>query len=233
MNLMTCNVGTGVPNFVLEREDPNLAAAYNHKSVAEQNSIDLAWNTLMDPGFDNLRKCIYSSETELERFRKLLVNSVMATDIFDKELGLARKQRWEKAFSEAATSGTGVEDVHRKATIVIEHLIQASDVAHTMQHWHIYQKWNERLFQEMYTAFQRNRTEKDPSVNWFKGELDFFDFYIIPLAKKLKECGVFGVASDEYLNYAMKNRQEWENKGGEIVAKMVRKLNDGSNAGST
>ena len=24
--------------------------------------------------------------------------------------------------------------------------------------------------------------------------------YIIPLAKKLKDCGVFGVSSDEYLN---------------------------------
>jgi hypothetical protein len=30
-----------------------------------------------------------------------------------------------------------------KATIVIEHIIQASDVAHTMQHRHVYQKWLE------------------------------------------------------------------------------------------
>ena len=29
-----------------------------------------------------------------------------------------------------------------RATIVIEHIIQASDVSHTMQHWHVYQKWN-------------------------------------------------------------------------------------------
>lgn len=27
------------------------------------------------------------------------------------------------------------ESVNRKATIVIEHLVQASDVSHTMQHW--------------------------------------------------------------------------------------------------
>jgi 3'5'-cyclic nucleotide phosphodiesterase len=137
---------TGVPNFVLEKEAPNLASAYKHKSTAEQNSIDLAWNTLMDPGFDNLRKCIYSTESELERFRQILVNSVMATDIFDKKLGQLRKNRWAKAF-ETSTAGTSIptnvtlsptEDVHRKATIVIEHVIQASDVAHTMQHWHIY-----------------------------------------------------------------------------------------------
>jgi len=42
-------------------------------------------------------------------------------------------------------------------------------------------------------------------VGWDKGEIGFFfAFYIIPLAKKLKVCGDFGVTSDEYLNGAMK-----------------------------
>jgi hypothetical protein len=127
----------------LEKEDPQLAAAYKHKSTAEQNSIDLAWNALMDPGFENLRKCIYSTEAELDRFRKILVNSVMATDIFDKELGQLRKNRWAKAFPdlplpEAPSEMTTVEALNRKATIVIEHVIQASDVSHCMQHWYIY-----------------------------------------------------------------------------------------------
>lgn len=99
---------------------------------------------------------------------------------------------------------------NRKATIVIEHLIQASDVAHTMQHWHIYRKWNERFFVECYQAYKDGRAEKDPSIGWYQGEIGFFDFYIIPLARKLKECGVFGVSSDEYLNYAVHNRQEWQ-----------------------
>ena len=58
----------------------------------------------------------------------------------------------------------------------------------------------------MHKAYREGRAEKDPSEFWFKGEIGFFDFYIIPLAKKLKECGVFGVSSDEYLNYAIKNR---------------------------
>ena len=57
----------------------------------------------------------------------------------------------------------------------------------------------------------------------YKGEIGFFDFYVIPLAKKLKECGVFGVSSDEYLNYATKNRQEWEAKGAKIVEGLIQK----------
>jgi len=105
--------------------------------------------------------------------------------------------------------------MNRKATIVIEHIIQASDVAHTMQHWHIYIKWNERLFQEMYKSFLEGKAAVDPSIGWYEAEMGFFDGYVIPLAKKLKDCGVFGVASDEYLAYALENRREWEMKGKE------------------
>jgi pyrroloquinoline quinone (PQQ) biosynthesis protein C len=90
-----------------------------------------------------------------------------------------------------------------------------------MQHWHVYQKWNERLFHEMYAAYRGGRMAKDPVEGWYKGELWFFDNYVIPLAHKLKECGVFGVSSAEYLNYALENRDEWERKGKDICDRMV------------
>ena len=53
----------------------------------------------------------------------------------DKELIALRNARWEKAFYGKGQTEEEDETVsrNRKATIVIEHLIQASDVAHTMQ----------------------------------------------------------------------------------------------------
>eukprot|EP00957_Ditylum_brightwellii_P148228 11286187-Ditylum_brightwellii.AAC.1 len=83
-----------------------------------------------------------------------------------------------------------------------------------MQHWHIYRKWNILLL--IYLAYRAGRMAADPSTFWYKGELGFFDNYIIPLAKKLKDCNVFEVSSDEYLNYAKNNRAEWEDRGEEI-----------------
>ena len=210
----------GVPNMTLINEQSSTAIAYKNKSVAEQNSVDLAWDLLMDPSFLELRRTIYTTESEFRRFRQLVVNTVMATDIMDKDLSTLRKDRWNKAFS-AGECSKDVVAVNRKATIVIEHLIQASDVAHTMQHWHIYRKWNSRFFEEMRRAFKEGRSDNDPAQGWYKGEIGFFDFYVIPLAKKLKECGVFGVSSDEYLNYAQQNRQEWELKGEGLVAEML------------
>jgi len=211
----------GVPNAVLVREGSDMAIVYKNKSVAEQNSVDLAWELLMEPQYEDLRRCIYTTQEELESFRKLLVNAVLATDVMDKELGTLRKRRWDLAFRTEPSDlpqGESTCMTNRKATIVIEYMIQASDVAHTMQHWQIYTHWNEKFFQECYKAYKDGRSEKDPTEGWYEGELGFFDFYVIPLAKKLKECDVFGVSSDEYLNYAVSNRDEWSRRGKEMVA---------------
>eukprot|EP00538_Stauroneis_constricta_P003831 CAMPEP_0119558060 /NCGR_PEP_ID=MMETSP1352-20130426/9964_1 /TAXON_ID=265584 /ORGANISM="Stauroneis constricta, Strain CCMP1120" /LENGTH=80 /DNA_ID=CAMNT_0007605281 /DNA_START=17 /DNA_END=256 /DNA_ORIENTATION=+ len=72
----------GVSNMQLVKERDEMADLYGNKSVAEQNSVDLAWNLLMDPAYRNLRATMFANEAEKKRFRQLLVNSVMATDIF-------------------------------------------------------------------------------------------------------------------------------------------------------
>ena len=186
----------------------------------------------MDNSYKDLCACIFTNEDELNRFRQLVVNTVLATDIADRELAAARKERWAKAFAPENDSEhrNEIDIVNRKATIVIEHIIQASDISHTMQHWQIYLKWNERLYAEMHRAFRDGLSDKSPSSFWYEGELGFYDFYIIPLAKKLKECGVFGVSSAEYLNYAVENRKEWEKKGKDIVAEYVKKYDDSAEA---
>lgn len=125
----------GVPNATLVNERSMVARRYKNKSVAEQNSVDLAWELLMQSRFSKLRSSIYVDDTEMKRFRQLIVNSVMATDIVDPEQKAFRNARWEKAFhsSESILEDKHIE-INRKATIVIEHLIQASDVSHMMQH---------------------------------------------------------------------------------------------------
>ncbi len=259
----------GVSNPQLSKEIPALGERYRFQSVAEQNSVDISWDLLMQSKYSDLQKCIFSTKEEYARFRQLVVNTVLATDIFDPELKALRNMRWERAFHSDELhrdfDGSSIDDpssgcdldggddsnqehserptialwqkkpelslkrhkkrisTDRKATIVIEHIIQASDVAHTMQHWNVYKRWNEKLFQEMYVAYKMGRSPNDPSKGWYKGELWFFDNYIIPLAKKLDECGVFGVASDECLFNAIENRREWALKGEAVIEEMLER----------
>ena len=98
----------------------------------------------------------------------------MSTDICDAELKKLRNGRWDKAFKEpeqAVTPESSRDAVNRKATIVIEHIIQASDISHTMQHWHVYRKWNQNLFEELYVAYLNGRMDKDPAEFWCKFQL--------------------------------------------------------------
>eukprot|EP00934_Nitzschia_sp_Nitz4_P000158 Nitzschia sp. Nitz4//scaffold306_size21755//9910//13748//NITZ4_008590-RA/size21755-snap-gene-0.13-mRNA-1//1//CDS//3329547114//158//frame0 len=217
---------SGLPNAQLVKDKHPLAVKFDNKSVAEQNSVHLGWEMLMDPRFERLRKCIYQTNIERKRFRQLVINSVMATDIADRQVNEARHQKWVRAFAERESGGIPTalqmqEDMNKKSTAVIEHIIQVSDVAHTMQHWHIYRRWNERLFCEMYEAFKSGRVAVDPSTNWYVGEVGFFDYYLIPLAMKLEECGVFGEQGNEYISYVLKNKKEWERKGRQVVLDMV------------
>ena len=214
----------GVPNQTLIQEEPVLAKHYQNKSVAEQKSFDLAWGLLMEERYSDLRHAIYQTEQERVRFRQILVNAVMATDLLDQELQSFRANRWGKAFSESTADG-----IDHKATMVIETMMQASDVAHTIQHWHIYRKWNDLLFEEAYQAYSAGRSKTDPSEYWYDGEISFFDTTVIPIAQKIKDCGVFcSSSSDEFLKYALNNKKEWMVKGQALVAEMAEKCREGS-----
>ena len=205
----------------------------------------------MSPNFTELRGCLFLTETEPARFRQVVVNVVLATDIFDKELNDLQKSRWAKVFSEATKSGTKeCSDMH--AAIVIEHIVQASDASHTMQHWHGHRKWNECLSKKCPRRSKRDewawiqqcfgtRAKSDSSVQdsapcehgclqcvgtQFHSCLFFALFthnHIVPLAKKLAECNAFGVSSDECLNHAELNRAEWEERGKPLSPKWWKK----------
>lgn len=81
-----------------------------------------------------LEYAVCDRQTLSHHCKFLFLQTVMATDIVDKDLKALRNDRWDKAFKDKVEEDEE-KDVNRKATIVIEHLIQASDVAHTMQHW--------------------------------------------------------------------------------------------------
>jgi len=166
----------GASNAQLAKEEPGVAARYREKSIAEQNSFEISWDLLMADHFKNLREYIFSAPEDLIRFRQVLVNLVLATDLFDKENSNLRKARWAKAFDETAPADR--ESNALRATVLLEHIVQAGDISHCMQHWHVYQKWMRKFFNECVAAHDSGRMEKNPSHFWYKGELSFFDNYV-------------------------------------------------------
>ena len=212
----------GVPNAQLVDEEDPVASQFKNQSVAEQNSIVVAWELLLEPRFMHLRSCIYRTNIERKRFRQVLINSVLATDIADRKLHIQRKDRRDWAFPKKKADASN-NDMHRKATVAMENLIQMADVSPTMQSYDLYRLWNDRLFEEMLKAYQNGRAHFDPAETWYKGELGFFDHYVIPLAKFMKRTGVFGNKTGErFVVNATENRNTWKETGeGVLKAKVM------------
>jgi hypothetical protein len=208
----------GLTNDELVTSNHTLSREYGLRSIAELHSIHLALKTL--DKYPELQRHIYNTPQECARFHELLRRSVLATDIMDSDSAW----RWSKGFGANVSDDVDSNDVlDRKASIALEQIIQASDVAHTMQHWHVYCKWNEKLFMERYAAFQSGDSLDDPCKNWYDGELSFFDKYVVPLASRLREYGIYGASSEEYYGFAIENRREWEMKGRDVVASLIRR----------
>jgi 3'5'-cyclic nucleotide phosphodiesterase len=218
----------GVSNAQLVQEGDTLALKYHGKSAVEQNSMVIAWDLWMDPRFSDLRDCIFATDTELKHFRQIVVNAVMATDLFDDELRTMRATRWNISLGRGTVptddTSWSAEDTNRRTTIIVDLILQASDVSHTMQHFTIYKKWNLRLLDEMYAAYQHGRMTTDPIDCWYESELSFFDDIVIPLALKLQECNAFGASCNELLDFAQDNRMEWAEKGQELVREAAERL---------
>lgn len=89
----------------------------------------------MDDKYRDLQLCIYKDQEEFDRFRQIVVNMVMATDIFDKDFKAFREKRWKRAFEGVDPPKDDDELQNLRATVMLEHTIQASDVGHAMQHW--------------------------------------------------------------------------------------------------
>jgi hypothetical protein len=78
-----------------------------------------------------------------------------------------------------------------RATVVLETLILSADVAHNLQGWSHMVKWSHKLYWELHKANEAGRGF-DPSGGWHGGQIGFLESYIMPLANKLRDCGVFG-----------------------------------------
>ena len=212
------------------QENKALVNLYKQRSVSEQNAFELAWGLLMDNQFATLRRAIYQNKQEKARFRSIFLNAVLATDLFDMEKNAKICNQWERFFGDGSLSSsrnkTPAQQNHC-ATLVMEELIRASNISHTMQHFQVYRKWNARLFDESYQAYVDGKTDADPMEFWYAQELKFFDNTVIPLARRLQSCGVFGHRKEgnEYLDFAIKNRREWLFRGNAIVAEYRERWN--------
>jgi hypothetical protein len=160
----------------LKGVDKTMTSTYFGLSDRPHNSFETAWNLLLTPECDSVRRVIATDEAQLDQFRLLVENAVQSTD---------------------GARLTNSVPPELPSTELIHLIMQASKVVHAMQHWHIYCKWNERLFHEAMAAYYNGQHQQDPMKHWYQEELNFFDSIVIPVADQLKTSGFFDASIDE------------------------------------
>lgn len=97
-----------------------------------------------------------------------------------------------------------------RAIVVLETIMGAADVGHNLQGFPQMAKWSNRLYMELRKAFVENRGV-DVSPKWFENQIGFLESYLLPLAFRLEDTGVFGDYS--FSSIVEDNRDQWLTKG--------------------
>jgi 3'5'-cyclic nucleotide phosphodiesterase len=77
-----------------------------------------------------------------------------------------------------------------RESVIMETILKAADVGHNLQGFDQMALWSNRLFLELRRAFVQGRGES-PQDGWFRNQIGFLEAYLLPLARKLDDTGVW------------------------------------------
>lgn len=113
-----------------------------------------------------------------------------------------------------------------KVQCILEHLMKAADVAALMQSFDNLNKWSSRLYREQKASAVVARGD-DPEASWFEGQIVFMDIYIMPLARKLAEPGIFDDETSKlFAQCVQDNRARWLIEGQKKTDDLIATWNE-------
>ena len=162
------------------------------------------------------------------------VTNSVRPEAFRKRLGLRRSmdlggeeiEFYNGAHSIASTThepGRDDEPDELRAAVVMETIITAADVAHNLQGWDQMVIWSGRLYLELRKAFIEERGI-DPETRWYENQIGFLESYLLPLARRLEDTGVFGDELGQLFATTVEaNRDQWIQEGQDVTEAIVEK----------
>jgi len=107
-----------------------------------------------------------------------------------------------------------------KAEVLMETIMTAADVAHNLQGWNQMKKWSNRLYLELRKAYVAKRGF-DAQTKWFENQIGFLESYLLPLAHRLEDTGVFP-SNIEFAKIVEDNRDRWLTEGYDVAQDIIK-----------
>lgn len=125
------------------------------------------------------------------------------------------------------SKGLSAEETNElRKTVLMETILLACDVAHNLQGWDQMAKWSNRLYMELRKAFIHGRGA-DPTDGWYNNQIGFLEAYLLPLARRLDDTGVFGeTRGGIFAEIVHDNRDCWSREGMSLTANIIKTGNE-------
>ena len=83
--------------------------------------------------------------------------------------------------------------------------------------------WSGRLYFELRKAHVLRRGG-DPQIRWFENQIGFLESYLLPLARRLEDTGVFGdgALGQSFARIVEANRDMWLVEGQEVTDEIIQ-----------
>jgi hypothetical protein len=165
-----------------------------------------------------------SRQSSSSRYR-LRLGILRTVDLSGETIETYRRESMASASVSTETYSIDVdidEPDELKATVVMEVLMTAADVAHNLQGWEHMCKWSSMLYLELRCAYQASRGA-DPEPRWFENQIGFLESYLLPLARRLEDTGIFGdKIGAQFAQIVEDNRDRWLTDGFDITQKSIQ-----------
>jgi len=205
----------GVNNNFLSKTLHPLAIRYSDKSINENHHLSSAFDLMAQEEFNFMKDCDLES---FLKFRALVIEMVLATDMKSHFEILDSFRRFQKAKSEGSTS----QDSCSEMRTVFPLAMKIADLIHCARPLEVHHRWVDLITEEF---FIQGDLEKDKSMKVSPGmdrsqtpgplqQVGFTEIFVLPLFKTWRDYGEnFGSQQGRteliYYNGVEKNYQYW------------------------
>lgn len=214
----------GVTNNTLINEGHPLAIRYSDISVAEMNSLSCGFEILNT--FENNILLDHTVE-ERKKFRFLVVQIVLSTDIADQERKLILTQKYELACINKLKNGKVDLSVEGNRLSMLSLIMRMADVGACVQNSDTCHIMSYRHYLEVRDAYNVNRGIMLNQKQHCLEHIAFMESYTMVLFESLK---VTNILSDKLKNEmeenVNKNLNFWLTEGWELIASWYNNTND-------
>ncbi|OQE39369.1 hypothetical protein PENCOP_c007G08954 [Penicillium coprophilum] len=182
----------GVNNFFLVKLNAPLAQLYNDNSVLEAFHC---------AAFSQILRRHWPAAFKDNQLRKLLISSILATDMGVHQKFMQRMGSFQEKFSEnhRSVDGWKPQDVDMYRTLVCGLLIKCADISNVARPWKVAKKWTQILQEEfanqgemerevgMETALFGGPPELENVYKLATGQIGFMSIFALPLFEGISD----------------------------------------------